>query len=222
MIPFPDGFSLEALRAILVAYGLLAPFVLGIAEEVLFFIPSALLFLGMGFLLVSSGASSGSALTVAFGQIALPATFGVTIGAGLMYAIAYFGGRPAIVRFGRHIGISFDDVSRIGRFFGKQGYPDEAVLIFLRAIPIFPISVVSAFSGIVRVPPLPFFGTTFIGSFIRIGALSFLGWYAGKGHIALAGHLAAFEGVVAALIVVAFLLFLRFRRRSLHSAAGPR
>ncbi len=214
MIPFLHGFSLEALRDILVAYGLFAPFFLGVAEEVLFFIPSALLFLAMGLVLISSNASFGAALAAAFGQIALPAAFGVTIGAGLMYAVAYFGGKPAIARFGRYVGIRWDDVARVGRFFGA-GYTDEAVLVALRAIPIFPISIVSAFCGLVRVPTGPFFGTTFIGSFIRVGALSLFGWYVGREYAAYAEQIARFEGyfAVAFLICVAGFLLAHFKKK---------
>lgn len=213
---FADGFSIEALRAAVQAYGVLAPFMLGIIEEVFFFIPSPLMFLAMGIVLIPLGASAGSAFVLSFGQIALPAAFGVVLGAGLMYALAYFGGKPAIIAFGRYVGVKWGDTERIGRFFGA-GYADHAVLVALRAIPIFPISVVSIFCGLIRIRPAVFFVTTLIGSFIRIGALSFVGWYVGKGYALLAGNIASLEKLgVFILVTLLTLLYFRFRSRRLE------
>jgi membrane protein DedA with SNARE-associated domain len=216
MIPFTGGFSLEALRAAFFAYGVFAPFVLGLAEEILFFIPSALLFTAMGAMLIPSDAAFGPALARAFGQIAFPATFGVLLGAALMYALAYAGGKTVITTFGRYFGVHWADVERTHRFFGK-GYADEAVLVALRAIPVFPISVVSVFCGLVRIRPIVFLSTTFIGSFLRIGLLASLGWYAGREYAALAGHIAVFErfaAVALLLALVAFVIYLRSRHRN--------
>ena len=214
MIPFADGFSLDALRAAVRAYGAFAPFMLGVFEEIFFFIPSPLMFLAMGITLIPSGVAWGSALALSFGQIALPATCGVTLGAGLMYALAYFGGKPIIVSFGRYVGVKWSDTERVGRFFGR-GYADEAVLVALRAIPLFPISVVSIFCGLIRIRPAAFFITTFAGSFVRIGTLSFVGWYAGREYALLAGHIASLEkiGAIAVLaLLVSLYLYIRSRR----------
>lgn len=220
MIPFADGFSLDALRALFASYGAFAPFFLGIAEEVIFFIPSALLFLAMGFVLVPADAPFSEALAAAFGQIVFPAAFGVALGAGLIYALAYFGGKPAILSFGRYAGVGWQDAERMRRFFGR-GYADEAVLTALRAIPAFPISVVSAFCGLIRIRPLLFFSTTFVGSAIRIGILSLAGWYAGREYAALAGNIAAFEGIGAAALAAALVvLYFRSRRRVIARKSG--
>lgn len=207
-----DGFFLDALRATALAYGVLAPFVLGVFEEIFFFIPSPLMFLAMGIVLIPPGTPWGAAFILSFGQIAVPATCGVVLGAGIMYALAYFGGKPAIDSFGRYFGVKWSDTERVGRFFGK-GYADEAVLVVLRAVPVFPISVVSVFCGLIRIRPAVFFATTAIGSFVRIGALAFAGWYAGKEYSLIAGHIASFERI-GAVIVVAMLAFLYLRLRS--------
>lgn len=218
MIPFADGFSLDAFSAFFSSYGVFAPFFLGIAEEVVFFIPSALLFFAMGFVLVPADAPFGQALAVAFGQIIFPAAFGVALGAGLIYVLSYFGGKPAILSFGRYFGIRWQDIERIRRFFGR-GYADDAVLVILRAIPVFPISVVSVFCGIIRIRPLSFFVTTFIGSVIRIGILSLAGWYAGREYAAYAEQVAGFEryftaGIVLVLIIVLLLHLTKLKPKS--------
>ncbi len=132
-----------------------------------------------------------------------------------MYGIAYWGGRPLIERFGGRFGFAWGDVERLHRMFGK-GYADEVVLIFMRAIPIFPISVVSVLCGIMRIRPVVFSLTTLIGSFVRIGSMSLIGWYVGKGYAQLAGHLAVFEryGVLLLFALLAFLVVHSLRRRS--------
>lgn len=220
MIPFADGFSLEALQATIRAYGAFAPFMLGVFEEVFFFIPSPLMFLAMGIVLIPAGVSWSTALTFSFGQIAVPATFGVVLGAGLMYAFAYFGGKPAILSFGRYFGVTWGDTEKMGRFFGR-GYADGVVLVSLRAIPIFPISVVSIFCGLIRIRPAVFFVTTFFGSFIRIGTLSFAGWYAGHRYALIAGQIASLEKI-GAIAVFALLVFLYLRFRSRSAVTAPK
>lgn len=215
-----NGFSLDALLVTVQSYGVFAPFVLGIFEEIFFFIPSPLMFLAMGVILIPSGIGWGAALGLSFGQIALSAACGVVLGAGAMYALAYFGGKPAIVSFGRYVGVTWSDTERVGRFFGR-GYADEAVLVALRAVPIFPISVISIFCGLIRIRPVAFLITTLIGSFIRIGTLLFAGWWAGREYALLAGHIVSFEKV-GAFMIVALLLVLYFRFRPRASAIAPR
>lgn len=219
MVFFLRGFSIEALRVAVQEYGVLAPFVLGVIEEIFFFIPSPLMFLAMGIVLIPAGVGAGPAFALSFGQIAFPAAFGVVLGAGFMYALAYFGGKPAIIAFGRYFGVKWGDVERIGRFFGA-GYADHAVLVALRAIPIFPISVVSIFCGLVHIRPVAFFATTLIGSFIRIGTLSFVGWYAGKEYALLAGNIAALERV-GVVVIVLLVVFSYFYLRSRSKGQNP-
>jgi membrane protein DedA with SNARE-associated domain len=198
------------IQSFLVSYGTWAFFLLGFMEEVFFFIPSGLLFLAIGFFAIDAAAPFGFALTQAFGPIAFAGSFGVLAGASLMYALAYSGGKPLILKFGKYCGVRWEEIEKLNRFFGR-GYADELVLIFLRAIPIFPISVVSLLCGAVRIRPTVFTVTTFIGTVFRVGSLSLFGWYAGREFSLYAEKIALFEQVVVVIGVVAVLIFLFIR-----------
>src|SRR3989344_1375194 len=167
------------IQSFLVSYGTWAFFLLGFMEEVLFLIPSGLLFLAIGFFAIGGAMPFGSALALAFGPIAFAGSAGVLLGASLMYGLAYWGGKPLILKFGAYCGVKWQDVEKMQRFFGR-GYTYEAVLIALRAIPIFAISVVSLLCGAVRIRPFVFIVITFVGTIFRVGTLALFGWYVGR------------------------------------------
>ena len=207
--------STVLIQSLLSAYGAWAFFLLGFMEEIFFFIPSGLLFLAMGFFAISAAWPASQAAVYAFGPVAFAGALGVTAGAFIMYALAYYGGKPLIVRFGRYMGVRWEEIEKLNRFFGR-GYTDELVLVALRAIPVFPISVVSLLSGAVRIRPFVFIVTTFTGTIIRVGSLSLFGWYAGREFSFYAEKIALFEQVVvvAAVVAVLIFLFIRLKRRS--------
>ena len=202
--------STVLIQSLLSAYGAWAFFLLGFMEEIFFFIPSGLLFLAMGFFAISAAWPASQAAVYAFGPVAFAGALGVTAGAFIMYALAYYGGKPLIVRFGRYMGVRWEEIEKLNRFFGR-GSADELVLVALRAIPVFPISVVSLLSGAVRIRPFVFIVTTFTGTIIRVGSLSLFGWYAGREFSFYAEKIALFE---QAVVVVLIFLFIRLKRRS--------
>ncbi len=205
--------STAIIQSLLSAYGAWAFLLLGFMEEVFFFIPSGLLFLALGFFAVDAAWTAPQAAAYAFGPVAFAGALGVTAGALLMYALAYWGGKPLIVRFGKYMGVRWDEVEKLNRFFGR-GYADELVLVFLRAIPVFPISVVSILCGVVRIRPLVFGVTTFAGTVFRVGSLSMFGWYAGREFSFYAEKIALFENVIiiAAIFIIIFFFFRRRKR----------
>lgn len=196
-------------------YGLPAVFFLGFFEEIFFFIPSSFLFVALGFLMIDPQATAWSALATAFWNISLLTSLGVTVGALLMYGLVYWGGKPFIERYGKYIRVSWGDLERMGRWF-KRGYADEALLVFFRAIPLFPITIVSIFCGLIRIPVWEFVWTTFFGTIPRVGGLALFGWYAGKEYQKYTEHIAGIErqGVILFIIlaVACVWYFHSFRR----------
>lgn len=176
----------------LAQYGITALFFLGFFEEIFFFIPSSLLFVALGFLIIDPHAALLSALGAAFLKVSIVTSLGVTAGALVMYGFVYWGGKPIIERYGKYARVSWHDIARFGRWFG-QGYKDEAVLVFFRAIPIFPITVVSIFCGLIRITLWEFIWTTFVGSIPRVTALALVGWYLGKEYAQYAEQIAGVE-----------------------------
>ena len=50
-----------------------------------------------------------------FIYIVLPAALGVTVGSLFVYAIAYFAGKPFLERWGKYLGISWEDLEKTER-----------------------------------------------------------------------------------------------------------
>ena len=137
-----------------------------------------------------------------------------TLGSYIGYVISYYGGKALVVRFQRFLGVDWEEIDMLEkRFRGKR----EALTIFLaRAIPVFPISLVSIFAGLLRIPIKPFTLYTFLGSIFRCFILGFVGWWVGSTYEQVAAHLDSAETIVSVLLLigmVAVLGYLYYRLR---------
>lgn len=205
--------SIIFIQNFLAQYGLPTLFFLGFLEEILFFIPSAFVFVALGFLMIDPQATALTAFAMALGQISLLTSLGVTLGAFCMYGLTYWGGKPLIDRYGKYARVSWGDLERIGRWF-KRGYADEALLVFFRAIPLFPITIVSIFCGLIRIPIREFLWTTFVGTVPRVAGLAFFGWYVGKEYEQYAPQIALIERYIFIALLIALAIFLLHFYRS--------
>ena len=102
------------------------------------------------------------------------AAFGKTIGSFFIYFLADKTENFVIGRFGKWLNISHKSVENIGRHFTRS-WKDIFILIFLRAIPIIPTTPLSFVCGIIKLNIRTFVISAFIGSFIRIFILLYLG-----------------------------------------------
>ena len=102
------------------------------------------------------------------------ATFGKTIGSFFLYFLADKTEDLIIGRFGKWLNISHRDIESIGKRF-TGSWKDIFILIFLRVIPIIPTTPVSLVCGIIKLNIRTFIVSAFIGSFIRIFILLYLG-----------------------------------------------
>lgn len=201
------------LKQFLLLYGPMALLALGIFEEIFFFIPSSLVFVAAGFFLIPSEFIFTEALAEAVFRVAFWTTTGVVIGSFFIYFLVYWGGKPLVVRWGKYFGLFWPEIERLKRRFDR-GYIDETVLVFLRALPVFPISVVTAFCGLIRLDWREFFYTTFWGSLMRISFLSLIGWGVGREYGKYAAALQSAEkyGLFIFLLAVV-ILFIYFHKR---------
>ncbi len=172
-------------------HGSIAVFFIGILEEVIFILPSALVFLGAGFLLIPPEINFLEAFGVAFVKIGIPASLGVTIGSLFIYGIVYFGGKRVVNKYGKYFGLTWHDVEEASKKF-TSGWGDEILLFAFRALPVFPISVISAACGFIRLSWKEFVTMTFLGAFVRAGSSALIGWGVGKEYVKYA---AQFENV---------------------------
>ena len=185
-----------------------------IIESVIVPIPSPLIIMGAGFLLIRPELSFSGALMPILVQIVLPGSIASTLGAYIGYGIGYLGGKPLVERLQGFLGFSWSDVEAMEHRF-HVGQVNTS-LFFLRALPIFPLSVISAGAGLLRLPIRQFTLWTFYGSIPRCLFLGYLGWGLGEPYQAIAKGIDKLESIVSLLLlglIFALILWLRWRVR---------
>jgi membrane protein DedA with SNARE-associated domain len=196
------------------AYGPWSVFVGVIIESVIVPIPSPLIIMGAGFVLIDPALSFLQALAPISLQIVLPGSIASTLGAYIGYGIGYFGGKPMVDRWQRFLGFSWDDVEAMERRF-QSGQVNTSIFL-LRALPIFPLSVISAAAGLLRLPLRQFTLWTFYGTIPRCLFLGYLGWGLGETYQGIAQGIDRAEGIVSGLlilVIIAGIVWLRARVR---------
>ena len=196
------------------AHGAWSVFVGVIIESVIVPIPSPLIIMGAGFVLISPELSFLQALPPILLQIVLPGAIASTLGAYVGYAIGYFGGKPLVDRWERFLGFRWNDVEALERRF--QSGQVNTTIFFLRALPIFPLSVISAAAGLLRLPIYQFSLWTFYGTSPRCLFLAYLGWGLGETYQGIAKGIDKAEGVVSGMLILAIfgvIIWLRARVR---------
>ncbi|MBM4264382.1 MAG: hypothetical protein FJ145_23525 [Deltaproteobacteria bacterium] len=204
------NWIMEGIRA----WGPWAVFAGVIIESVIVPIPSPLIIMGAGFVLISADLKFFEALMPIILQIVLPGSIASTLGAYIGYAIGYLGGKPMIDRWKSFLGFSWSDVEAMEKRF--QGGKANTSIFFLRALPIFPLSVISGAAGVLRLPLKQFSLWTFYGTIPRCLLLGYLGWGLGETYQGMAKGIDRAESIVSALIIVAifaFIIWLRARVR---------
>jgi membrane protein DedA with SNARE-associated domain len=196
------------------AYGPWSVFVGVIIESVIVPIPSPLIIMGAGFLLIGAELSFLQAFAPIMVQIVLPGSIASTLGAYIGYGIGYIGGKPLVERLQNFLGFSWSDVEAMEHRF-REGQINTS-LFFLRALPIFPLSVISAAAGLLRLPIRQFTLWTFYGSIPRCLFLGYLGWGLGEPYQAIAKGIDKVETIISLLLlglIFALILWLRWRIR---------
>ena len=197
----------DLIGGFLAAYGLAAVFLLGVSEEILFFLPTPFFFVGVGFFMIDGHLKFWPALTESFFRIALPGAIGVVLGGVVIYWLFYWGGPALLRKMNKYFGFGWQEVENLNHRF-KKGHLDEVALILLRAIPIFPIGIVSLFCGLIRLEVKEFIWTTLVGTLIRLSGLSLLGWYLGREYLKYAAQVAALERYLVLFLIVVAVFFL--------------
>jgi membrane protein DedA with SNARE-associated domain len=125
------------------------------------------------------------------------------------YAVGRVGGKPLVHRFGRYVYVSESDVDRAERFLAGRGawaVPVGRMLPFVRAF----ISIVA---GLVRIPAGRFGILSLIGTVVYVTALSMIGYSLAGTWTKVEHGLSIFGYALFALVVVAIVGFVLYRRR---------
>ncbi len=184
-------------------HGQISVFIGVIIEQIIVPIPSPFIIMGAGAILILPTLSIPDALIQILWIIVFPGTIASTLGSFIGYSISYYGGKALVIRLQNFLRVDWKEIENLEkRFRGKR----EALSLFLsRAIPVFPISLVSIFAGLIRIPVKPFTIYTFLGSIFRCLFLGFVGWQVGVTYENVAGRLDSIETIVSILML--FLLF---------------
>jgi membrane protein DedA with SNARE-associated domain len=184
-------------------------------EQIIVPIPSPLIIMGAGAILILPELSIPRAFLQILWIIVLPGSIASTLGSYIGYVISFYGGKALVVRLQRFLDVDWKEIENLEkRFQGKR----EALSIFLsRAIPVFPISLVSIFAGLLRIPIKPFTLYTFLGSIFRCFFLGFFGWWIGATYEKTATRLDSVETITSIFMLigmgVAFVyLYYKFRK----------
>ena len=185
------------------AYGAWSVFVGVIIESVIIPIPSPLVIMGAGFILINSDLTAAGALIPILLLIVVPGSLASTLGSYIGYGIGFFGGKPLVQRWKRFFGFSWEDVDILQK--RLRGGQVKMTIFLLRAVPVIPLSLISMAAGFVRLSITPFTLWTFYGSVLRCLILGYLGWGIGETYHGLAHGLDRVETVVSLFIVLALL-----------------
>ena len=195
------------------AHGPLTVFIGVIIESVIVPIPSPLIIMGAGAIVIDPTLTASQALGPIFLKIVVPGAIASTIGAYFTFLIAYWGGKPLIDRMRGFLGFGWDDVLGMEhRIAGRV----NLMIFLLRALPIVPLSLISAAAGVLRLPSAQFGFWTFLGSIPRCFVLGWLGFLMRDTYHGLAKSINRVETLMSAAIVVgacALILWLRARMR---------
>lgn len=196
------------------AHGQLSVFIGVMIEQIIVPIPSPLIIMGAGAILIMPGVSIEKALIDILWIIVLPGTIASTLGSYIGYMISFYGGKSLVLKLRRFLDINWEELENLERrFLGKK---EGITIFFLRAIPVFPISLVSIFAGLIRIPVKPFTLYTFLGAIFRCLFLGFFGWWIGATYERVATRLDSVETMVSIIMLVAMVLtftFLYYRFR---------
>ena len=184
-----------------------------IIEEIIAPIPSTMVIMGTSFIVLKGTMITPGAFFSLFINVVLPAALGVTIGSLFVYAIAYFAGKPFLERWGKYLGISWEDIEKAENKFEKSN-SDTIVLFGVRAIPIIPSVAISAFCGFIRFNVKEYIIITFLGTLVRASILGFIGWQFGSLYQTAANEISYIEEISLSIIIIIAIVYIIYKKKS--------
>lgn len=201
--------AIHFLETFIIPLGAFGVFAASFIEEVVAPIPSALVQLASGFLFLQ-GDFSAAFFSDLFFVVVFPAALGVTVGSLLVFGIAYWFGKPALLRWGRWLGVSWEEIERAQEKF-RHSAADEWTLFITRSIPIIPSVAVSALCGLVRFSFKKYLLLTFLGTCVRATVLALVGWQVGEFYSRYGEVISKIESFVLLIFILAVAAFIFWR-----------
>ena len=140
---------------------------------------------------------------------------GCVLGSWAAYAVAAWGGRPFVERYGRYVFISRRDLELSERLFRRYGSP---IIFFSRLMPVVR-TFISLPAGLARMPLPRFTVYTFLGSYPFCYALAYMGFKLGEHWHTLESYFRKFDILIGALLIVGVVWWIR--RHLVAAAPSP-
>jgi membrane protein DedA with SNARE-associated domain len=130
---------------------------------------------------------------------------GCVLGSWAAYAVAAWGGRPFVERYGRYVFISRRDLELSERLFRRYGSP---IIFFSRLMPVVR-TFISLPAGLARMPLPRFTVYTFLGSYPFCYALAYMGFKLGEHWHTLESYFRKFDILIGALLIAGVVWWIR-------------
>ena len=192
----------SSLLPLLQQYGATGVFLGSIVEEIIAPIPSTMVILFGGFLLVPESATIAQAAGTVMLKVMIPASIGMSIGSLFPYYVAKLGERVAVDRFGKLLQVDWATVEKVQAYFEKRK-SDQVFLFIARAVPVIPSVVIGVFCGLIRMPVGSFLLWSVLGNLIRTFILGMVGWAVGAAYATYADSISHVEDFFLYLAVAA-------------------
>ncbi len=202
--------AISIIEKVIIPYGAAGVFTAAFLEEIIAPIPSSLVAMFAGFFLLPVDENFIGVLPSAIFTVAIPMSIGISAGSLVVFALAYFGGKPIILKWGKWFGIEWASIEKLEAKLTK-GYADELVLFSVRALPIVPSVAISAFCGMIRYPVWTFLLISLLGSFVRSFIMVIIGWQVRDAYISYVEVISQAETLVFISIIIICVSFLFWR-----------
>ncbi len=148
-----------------------------------------------------------------FAAVVLVSTFGSIVGSMISYYIGYYGGKPAILRFGKYLLLNIHHLEATERFFAKYG----SITVFIaRFVPVVR-HLISIPAGVGRMQKRKFIMLTVLGAGIWNAFLIWIGMMLQENWQEVLKYSQILDIVVAIGIIVAVVLFV-YKLRKMKGA----
>lgn len=204
----------HAVQGLVVDLGYPGLFILIVLESTMVPIPSLLVMPFAGYL-----ASQGH---FSLPVILVINSVGALLGSALSYWLGAAGGKPLLLKYGKYVFVRPKDIEKTEEFFAKHG---KWTVLIGRFLPVVR-HIISIPAGVARMPLIPFFTQTFIGSTLWGGGLMLMGYVLGARWEAIAAQAKKVDlliavGIVLVLVAVAVRFVMKRRRERLNNTNSP-
>lgn len=192
-------------------YGALGVFIGTVIEEIIAPIPSTVVILASSFFMLHSLPISIESIGSLVLYIGLPVGFGMVIGSSVIYGLCYYLGKPFVSKWGKYLGLKWDDIEKFNRKISNQKRDSLAIYI-ARTVPVIPSVAISGFCGVVRYDFKKYIVLTFLGGFSRALILGFIGWQFGAYSQDISSQMDNLENIIIILVVIAVIAYIGYKK----------